>query len=883
MDTTQKLNDALSGRYEILREVGSGGMATVYLARDIRHDRNVAVKVLNRELGAVLGTERFLSEIRVTANLHHPNLLPLFDSGESEGLLYYVMPFIEGDTLRGRLDRERQLPVDEAVRLAVGVASALDYAHRQGVIHRDLKPENILLDDGQPTVADFGIALAVTKAGGERVTQSGLSLGTPQYMSPEQATGDRVIDSRTDVYSLGAVTYEMLTGEPPHSGRTAQAVIAKLMTENPRPVATLRPAVPQQVEAAVSCALEKLPADRFATAREFADALQGKTTTRVRPVVAAPGVTRTGRYALAAAGTIAVLSLAIAGLAVTSRGPSGKPSRTVRVALALPDDAKARIGGSSFSISSDGSLIAYIGGPSREIFVQRLDELTPRRLTGTEGAARPVFSPDGQAIAFTLAGGIRTIPGGGGPVTTVVDSAGTFDWLDDATIVFEKHIKGQLGLWRVNASGGRHERVTVVTPEPDPQLLVEHKRPAVLPGGKAVVFALVQAAQPGELAAVRIGDGKIIELGVRGDNARYLGNGYLAFSRRDGSVAAVAFDPDRLEVSGPEVPMLEGVWMSPNGNAAFTASGNGMMIYGASPAGSNLVQVDRSGKATPLLPGPRRYRLPRISPDGRRIALSSIERGPVRMDSDIWIFDRESRTLTPLTTDRVSGAPAWSSDGRMVAWVRDDSVAPGRTRSAIWWQPWNASAPASVLAQDASIPVFYPGGGYLLATVWKDVGRRELTRISLSPPGTATVLLSQIAHPMARISPDGRWLAYVSAVSGRQEVYVRSLSGPAAQYQVSADGGNQPVWSPDGTEIFFGAPGGWLLAARLRTAPEFTVASRDTLFEVALGNGIVAADYDVTADGTHFVMSKTIGEGGPILVLGWADEVREKVERASRK
>src|SRR5688572_20956551 len=243
-------------------------MATVYLARDIRHDRPVALKLLNPELGAVLGVERFLAEIRVTANLQHPNLLPLFDSGAADGVLYYVMPYVDGESLRARLTREKQLPIDEAVRLATAIASALDYAHRHGVIHRDLKPENVLLHEGQPLVADFGIALAVSNAGGNRITQTGLSLGTPQYMSPEQATGDRVIDARTDIYSLGAVSYEMLTGEPPHTGNTSQAVIARVLTERPRGIRATRPNVPDNVEAAVERALEKLPADRWATAKE---------------------------------------------------------------------------------------------------------------------------------------------------------------------------------------------------------------------------------------------------------------------------------------------------------------------------------------------------------------------------------------------------------------------------------------------------------------------------------------------------------------------------------------------------------------------------------------------------------------------------------------
>ena len=273
MEVLGRLQAELSSRYAIEREIGRGGMATVYLARDVRHERQVALKVLDPELGAVLGAERFLAEIKVTANLQHPNLLPLFDSGEADGLLFYVMPYVEGESLRARLDREKQLPVDEAVRYGVAIANALDYAHQHGVIHRDLKPENILLQAGQPVIADFGIALAVSKAGGARITQTGLSLGTPQYMSPEQATGDRAIDGRTDIYSLAAMVYEMLTGEPPHIGNTSQAIIAKLMTEEPRPITTLRRNVPPHVNAAIRHALEKLPADRFATAHEFAAAL----------------------------------------------------------------------------------------------------------------------------------------------------------------------------------------------------------------------------------------------------------------------------------------------------------------------------------------------------------------------------------------------------------------------------------------------------------------------------------------------------------------------------------------------------------------------------------------------------------------------------------
>ncbi|MDZ4864109.1 MAG: serine/threonine-protein kinase, partial [Gemmatimonadota bacterium] len=277
-DTSIRLTQALADRYRVERELGQGGMATVYLAQDLKHDRQVAIKVLRPELAAVIGAERFLSEIKTTANLQHPHILPLFDSGAADSFLFYVMPFIEGEALRDRLTREKQLPIADAVRIASEVASALDYAHRHNVIHRDIKPENILLHDGRALVADFGIALAASKAGGSRMTETGMSLGTPTYMSPEQAMGEREITARSDVYALGCVTYEMLIGEPPFTGPTAQSIVAKVMTADPVGLIAQRKSVPPAVEDAVLTALAKLPADRFASAAEFAAALVGGGT-----------------------------------------------------------------------------------------------------------------------------------------------------------------------------------------------------------------------------------------------------------------------------------------------------------------------------------------------------------------------------------------------------------------------------------------------------------------------------------------------------------------------------------------------------------------------------------------------------------------------------
>ncbi|NIM51789.1 MAG: protein kinase, partial [Gemmatimonadales bacterium] len=272
-DLLERFKAALADRYAIERELGSGGMATVYLAHDLKHDREVALKVLRPELSAVLGSERFLREIRIAAKLNHPHILALHDSGEAEGFLYYVMPHVAGESLRSKLNREKQLALDETIALTQQVAAALDYAHQAGVIHRDIKPENILIHQGEALVADFGIALAVSAAGGTRLTDTGLSLGTPEYMSPEQATGERELTARSDLYSLGAVVYEMLVGEPPHTGNTVQAIIAKVVSVTPQPIPRVREAVPGNVEAAVQCALSKAPADRFASGAEFARAL----------------------------------------------------------------------------------------------------------------------------------------------------------------------------------------------------------------------------------------------------------------------------------------------------------------------------------------------------------------------------------------------------------------------------------------------------------------------------------------------------------------------------------------------------------------------------------------------------------------------------------
>ncbi|WP_310571852.1 protein kinase, partial [Gemmatimonas sp.] len=451
-DRLSRLTAALADRYRVERELGAGGMATVYLAHDIKHDRDVAIKVLHPDLGAALGGDRFLTEIRTTARLQHPHILPLLDSGDADGLLYYVMPFVAGETLRARLERERQLPIDDALRIAREVADALGAAHALGIVHRDVKPENILLQNGHATVADFGIALAVQAAGGQRMTQTGLSLGTPQYMSPEQAMGERTIDARADIYALGAVTYEMLTGDAPFTGSSVQAIVARVLTEKPQAIRTVRDTVPFGAEQAVLRALSKLPADRYASTAEFVAALTANTMAVDRNAVDSLSVqaptdrSRRLRVIAAALAFTTVASLVVAAWALT-RAPIAASAAIFDAAL--PDSAPmARVAGTiatgfgsssrQLSVSPRGDFVVYAvqRGDSTMLWRRSLIDASAVPITGTSGGRSPRISPDGQRLAFATRTHTMILPIGGGEPRPLLEAAppSTLEWISNTRL-----------------------------------------------------------------------------------------------------------------------------------------------------------------------------------------------------------------------------------------------------------------------------------------------------------------------------------------------------------------------------------------------------------------------------------------------------------------
>src|SRR6266480_2132640 len=780
-DVLERLGAALAEHYAIERQVGAGGMATVYLARDLKHDRAVALKVLRPELAAVLGIERFLSEIRVTAHLQHPHILPLFDSGQAGGLIYYVMPHVEGESLRHRLEREKHLPIEEAVALASGVASALDYAHRHGVIHRDIKPENILFQDGEAVVADFGIALALSAAAGSRLTETGLSLGTPQYMSPEQATGDRLIDARSDIYSLGAVLYEMLAGEPPHTGPTVQSVIAKVVRDRPRPLRELRESVPPHVEAAVLKALAKLPADRFQTAAQFVDALArpgwSGVSTAAAPDSAAAAPKRLGRRALREVAPLAVAAIATSLALWVSVRPRPEPTArpVARFSLVLPPSAPLAEGGPTVALSPDGSRIVYVssGATGNQLFSRKLDQLEPVLLAGTQTVRSPFFSPDGRWVAYFSSGKLYKLPLGGGQATTVADAPGLAfgaTWGSTDTIVF----RSDSGLMAVPAAGG------------EPRLLLKsdtsrgetYSFPHYLPGAKALLFQ-IRSRGVDRLGALTLATGKLTRFEQTGSNPQYVSSGHVVLATRTGRLLAVPFDPSRLEITGSALPVAEGVVVGPGGGARMGMSRDGAFAYvSGAMVLRELVMVDRSGSARPLPAEPQGYVAPRISPDGRRIAVEVDD--PDLVSADVWVYDIAHHTRTRLTFDQTGHRPIWTPDGRRIVYSRGQF-----SQADLYWIPVDGSGPAEsllVAPDDQWAGAVTPDGRTLLFRAGGGGPVRSIYTLSLEGPRTPQPFLAnQFENHSPALSPDGHWVAYVSNELGRVEVYVRPFPGPGGR------------------------------------------------------------------------------------------------------
>ena len=896
-DPTARLNTALEGRYTIERELGEGGMATVYLADDLKHERKVALKVLKPELAAVVGAERFLAEIKTTANLTHPHILPLFDSGEADGFVFYVMPFVEGETIRDRLDRERQLPVDEAVKITTDLAEALDYAHRHDVIHRDIKPANILMHEGRPLIADFGIALAVGAAGGGRLTETGLSLGTPHYMSPEQATGDQKVGATTDIYALGAVLYEMLVGEPPYTGPTAQAVLGQIIAGEAVSATKKRASVPANVDAAIRKALEKLPADRFNSAQDFVRALGD------------PGF-RYGEIALAGAGpwnrlTIAMITLAaVLALALgwSLFGESGPVRHTLRYTIPLPKEGESEGLYFHFHLSPDGQYVAVSGviEQAAGIFVRALNSLEWRHLSETR-TGDFFWSPDSRSLTFFDDQKLRRASVGGGPVQDIadIDPGISFDasgtWSRDDVIVFELPLRGALSggdpLFSVPAVG--EEPLALTTVEPG----VSHRYPAFLPDGQHFLYTSQGGSSPGIYVASLDDPVGLLLLpdpssAIFAPGAYDRGAGHLIFAR-DGRLMAQPFDPSALELRGDAFVLAERALWSDHGAVAVSVSDNGILTYLGGrnrQTDSRLVWFDRSGTALATEGSTGPPSPVSLSPDERMAAV--VRRSPVDYFGDVWLRDLDRDLENPFTFDgTVPGAAnvVWSPDGSHIAFSSATSESMGLYM-------------ADVTASGTGEPIYVNGNekfltdwsrdGYLLYTEIHPETRADLWYLHMDGSATGDAepvpfRTGQFDTSFGQISPDGQWIAYVSNETGSYEVWVQAFPFGTGRWRISGgESGTgttqQPRWSRDGGELFYVTGSGGkptMMAAQVRTPPSpglSPVVDPQPLFEVRVNGWTPVTGtfyYDVSGDGERFLINVVDSATEPVIhvVVNWEE------------
>ncbi|MEO8030535.1 MAG: protein kinase, partial [Gemmatimonadota bacterium] len=863
-----------------------GGMATVYLAQDLKHDRKVAIKVLRPELAAVIGVERFLREIQTIAALQHPHILGLIDSGtvEVEGqgsrvktnpstldpgpstFVYYVMPFIDGQSLRDRLNREKQLPINDAIRIATEVAGALDYAHRHGVIHRDIKPENIMLHDGSALVADFGIALAVSSAGGlSRMTETGMSLGTPHYMSPEQAMGEREITARSDVYALGAVTYEMLAGEPPFTGPTAQAILAKVVTSEPAGLIAQRKSVPPAVEDAVLTALQKLPADRFATTAEFAATLGGNE------IAHPPHGTARGRgagfpWGRAALGALAVVA-AVAAWGWLRR-PSPAPAPAIITYLPPPSGVDFGGGPRFAALSPDGSRLAFVGFSQDGGSLLWVWNLTTRQATplgGTGGAQWPFWAPDGTALGYFAAGWLFRIPSqGGGPNRLCRSNAARgAAWSVSGEIVFVD----TRGLIRTQASGG------ACIPIASGDSLRPWNRPSALPDGHHFIFSGIEAEVSGfQLVLLDSRTGTLRRLGP-GGQPTFVPPDYLlyeSFRSNTASLLARRFDPRRGVFLGQPVLVADTVW-EPGGDLSYTASANGLLVFRPGLPDLFDILVDRSSKSL------RADTLHQVETwthawarDHDWIAMGG---------TSLWLVDLTRRSISSLSPGSAGSglqmSPAWSPHDTAVAYSAGCGISTRRLADGQVRQVLPSPMHAIFDARCNEPSDWSPDGRDLLVTVRAadSLGRTQIWRYSFADSSFAPLIAGAGNSMHGVLSPDGRWLAYASDITDNYEIYVAPYHGGTRGRRVSEHGGTRPRWRRDGRELFFYAPDYHIMSAPVQPGNELTVGRPVPVYRMPVSRADLelAVPYDASPDGQRFVLhpSSTTPDAPLVMMLNW--------------
>jgi serine/threonine protein kinase len=881
------------GPYEILSPLGAGGMGEVYRARDTRLDRTVAIKILPAQLSSdPVRKQRFEREAKTISSLNHPHICVLHDVGHQDGIDYLVMEYIEGETLAKRLEKG-PLPLDQVLKFGAQIADGLDKAHRSGVVHRDLKPGNIMLTPTGAKLLDFGLAKpAVPLTTGVTIstaaiattpaTQEGTIVGTFQYMSPEQIEG-RDLDGRSDIFSLGAVLYEMLTGQRAYPGKTQLSVASAILEKEPAPIHSVKPLTPPPLDHAIRRCLAKDPEDRWQTARDVAIELKWIVDSGAPASAAAPGSDGnkySKRVRIAALTLITVLGAALGILYTRWPAPDARITRTYIRPMANSSFVFSGTA-AGFALSPDGRLLAYVASTpdgKSVLWLRPLDSLQSQPLPGTDGATYPFWSPDSHFIGFFAGGKLKKIESSGGPPYTICDASdgrgGT--WNQEGNILFSPSVNSTLFL--VSSSGGPSSSVTTMNPSKNE---TTNRWPFFLPDGRHFLYWSGSVFAPRETLtnSVMLGslDSKESRFLLHSHTNGIFASGHILFMRQY-TLMAQPFDTRTLQLTGDAVPIADPVQEGRSvAKGVFSASADGLLSYveGASGADRQLVWFDRSGKQAGAVPAADAYAGVRISPDGKRLVYYLDSAG-----YDVWSYDLERGVKTALTFGSGSGQgnnyPVWSPDGLRIIYssyrngtyglyqkASDGSgteeiilEAVGRIRFPTDWSP------------DGKFLTYIEGarGGWAIWMLPLD-GERKPYLFHASP----------FAEREASFSPDGKWVAYCSNESGDYRVYVVPFAGPGGKWQVSPEGGCGPRWRRDGKEIFYISSDNKLMATEVKSSPSsFEIGSTHTLFATRPYG--VFGRFDVSADGQRFAIPYEAGQptAAITLVVNWPAGVKKK-------
>lgn len=901
---------SLAGRYEIIKELGKGGMGEVYLAEDTNLKRQVAIKVLPRQFA--LDKERlarFEREARLLASINHPNIATIHGLEKSESQQFLVMELVEGDTLRDRIEKGPP-PKEEALEVCQQIAEGLESAHEKGIIHRDLKPANVkVTPEGKIKILDFGIAKAFQDQPGEtdssqppaitdEMTRPGMILGTAAYMSPEQAKG-KAVDKRADIWAFGCILFECLAGKRAFKGDTISEMLASILKDeldwNALPAST-----PSKIRELLKRCLVKDPRDRLHDIADARIVIQDCISGVEDTFAELPSIPK--KPALLKYGPGVALGL-ITGLLLAALIPWGslfkKDTREIKEVQRLEMVMDTPWAGDSPIISPDGSRIVFRQGEApRTIYQRNLDQRQAIQIPGTEGAWGAFFSPDSQWLGFFQDLKLKKIPLSGGDPQVLCDADNAFGgtWGPDGTIIFVPHVNK--GIWQVSESGGEPRRLTASDYDKGEW---GHHSPVFLSDGSAVLFAVWYGARRYEIALL---DLKTREYKTILNDASYAVDsptGHLVFARTDG-LYAVGFDPEKGAVIGPEVPIIRDIYITGDKIGLFTLSQTGTLAYfKGSPRQAELVSVDFDGKATPLPTTKGPFRTPRFSPDGNKIALNIYEKGEI----GYWVVDPKTGRLTKLASDGQDRPPVWSADGNKLIYPSD------RSGLGDWktYEQSTDSSDAELIIDSDDLKIghfsvhscskdgsFLIGNGIMDRTLGPDAG------VSLMYWSTKESKLTTLMEPIEKverydvqISPDGNWLLFCEweRFSGGQDqqVYVTRFPEGGEKYKVTTDWGNHSLWSPDGRQIFF-RYGGNLMAVDVQTEPEFRVSSPRILFNwyeknYSRGNYYTFPNWDIAPDGKSFIMLRRDEDWEPPkhinITINFFEELKQKVPPGNKR